>query len=221
MLEYIMKKLLIITFLFLTACKINFTADLYTSDLIELAKSNNPEIISLPMEIEFQVASCEDLNDEKRIMSTYFSDFEFLGCDINSEDFSSYAKAKVSAPVTNTNSITNDLIGFHAYFSDDRAYVYVDTIINDKSFKELKNYVYEQTFQELKLSESKLIIHLNNDLRDAAVWIMPSFVDSKPIAIETEFQLQIRQKLIIETSNVSNSYLEQNFWAPILSIVYN
>ena len=80
-----MKKLLIITFLFLTACKINFTADLYTSDLIELAKSNNPEIISLPMEIEFQVASCEDLNDEKRIMSTYFSDFEFLGCDINSE----------------------------------------------------------------------------------------------------------------------------------------
>ena len=39
MLEYIMKKLLIITFLFLTACKINFTADLYTSDLIELAKS--------------------------------------------------------------------------------------------------------------------------------------------------------------------------------------
>ena len=60
-----MKKLLIITFLFLTACKINFTADLYTSDLIELAKSNNPEIISLPMEIEFQVASCEDLNDER------------------------------------------------------------------------------------------------------------------------------------------------------------
>ena len=25
---------------------------------------------------------------------------------------------------------------------------------------------------ELKLSESKLIIHLNNDLRDVAVWIM-------------------------------------------------
>ena len=33
-----------------------------------MAKSNNPEIILLPMEIEFQVASCEDLNDEKRII---------------------------------------------------------------------------------------------------------------------------------------------------------
>ena len=65
-----MKKFLLISFIIFTSCKINFTADLYTSDLIELAKSNNPEIILLPMEIEFQVASCEDLNDEKRIMST-------------------------------------------------------------------------------------------------------------------------------------------------------
>ena len=50
---------------------------------------------------------------------------------------------------------------------------------------------------------------------------MPSYVDSKPIAIETEFELQKRQKLIIETSNVSNSYLEEHFWTPILSIVHN
>ena len=216
-----MKKFLLISFIIFTSCKINFTADLYTSDLIELAKSNNPEIILLPMEIEFQVASCEDLNDEKRIMSTYFSDFEFLGCDINAEDFSSYAKAKVTAPVSNSNSISNNLIGFHAYLSDDKEYVYVDAIINDTSFKELKNYVYEQTFQELKLSESKLTINLNNDLRDVTVWIMPSYVDSTPIAVETEFELQKRQKLIIETSNVSNSYLEEHFWTPILSIVHN
>ena len=131
-----MKKFLLISLIIFTSCKINFTADLYTSDLIELAKSNNPEIILLPMEIEFQVASCEDLNDEKRIMSTYFSDFEFLGCDINAEDFTSYAKAKVTAPVSNSNSISNNLIGFHAYLSDDKEYVYVDAIINDTSFKE-------------------------------------------------------------------------------------
>jgi len=96
-----MRKLLIFVFLLLTSCKINFVADLYTSDLIDLANSGNPEIIRLPMEVEFQVADCEDLSDEKRIMSTYFSDFDFLGCDLNSEDFMSYARAKVTVPVTN------------------------------------------------------------------------------------------------------------------------
>ena len=214
-----MKKLLILVFLLLTSCKINFIADLYTSDLIDLANSGNPEIIRLPMEVEFQVADCEDLSDEKRIMSTYFSDFDFLGCDLNSEDFMSYARAKVTVPVTNGSDTIGDLIGFRSYISDDQSFVYVDAIINNNLFEELKKYVYDQTFQDLKLSESKLIINLNNDLRNVTVWVMPSFVDNKPIAMEKKFELQKRQKLIIETSNVANAHLEKSSWTPILSIV--
>ena len=214
-----MRKLLIFVFLLLTSCKINYVADLYTSDLIDLANSGNPEIIRLPMEIEFQVADCEDLSDEKRIMSTYFSDFDFLGCDLNSEDFMSYARAKVTVPVTNGSDVINDLIGFRSYISDDQSFVYVDAIINSDLFEELKKYVYDQTFQDLKLSESKLIINLNNDLRNVTVWVMPSFVDNKPIAMEKKFELQKRQKLIIETSNVANAHLENSSWTPILSIV--
>ena len=214
-----MRKLLIFVFLLLTSCKINFIADLYTSDLIDLANSGNPEIIRLPMEVEFQVADCEDLSDEKRIMSTYFSDFDFLGCDLNSEDFMSYARAKVTVPVTNGSDTIGDLIGFRSYISDDQSFVYVDAIINSDLFEELKKYVYDQTFQDLKLSESKLIINLNNDLRNVTVWVMPSFVDNKPIAMEKKFELQKRQKLIIETSNVANAHLEKSSWTPILSIV--
>jgi len=216
-----MKKLLILVFLLLTSCKINFIADLYTSDLIDLANSGNPEIIRLPMEVEFQVADCEDLSDEKRVMSTYFSDFDFLGCDLNSEDFMSYARAKVTVPVTNGSDTVSDLIGFRSYISDDQSFIYVDAIINNNLFEELKKYVYDQTFQELKLSESKLIINLNNDLRNAIVWVMPSFVDNYPIAMEKKFDLQKRQKLIIETSNVANAHLENSSWTPILSIVNN
>ena len=214
-----MRKLLIFVFLLLTSCKINFVADLYTSDLIDLANSGNPEIIRLPMEIEFQVADCEDLSDEKRIMSTNFSDFDFLGCDLNSEDFMSYARAKVTVPVTNGSDVINDLIGFRSYVSDDSSLVYVDAIINNNLFDELKKYVYDQTFQDLKLSESKLIINLNNDLGNVTIWVMPSFVDNKPIAMEEKFDLQKRQKLIIETSNVANAHLEKSSWTPILSIV--
>ena len=48
---------------------------------------------------------------------------------------------------------------------------------------------------------------------------MPSFVDGKAIALDTEYELRKREKLTIETSNVSNSHLETNFWAPIFSII--
>tara|TARA_B100000700_G_scaffold222677_1_gene245420 strand:+ start:107 stop:760 length:654 start_codon:yes stop_codon:yes gene_type:complete len=215
-----MKRFIFIFLIFLlTSCKINFFADLYTSDLIELANSNNQKILSLPMEVEFQVASCEDLDTEKRIMSTFFSDFEFLGCDLSSEDFMSYAKAKVSTPVTNSNKIPDDLIGFHAYYSEDKTFIYLDAIINSDYLKKLKDYFYEQTFQELTLSDSKLRINLNNDKEFIKVIIMPSFVDGKAIALETEYELQKREKLTIETSNVSNSHLESSFWTPILSII--
>jgi len=215
-----MKKILLIfLYLCLSSCKINFFADLYTSDLIDLANSNDAKIIYLPMEVEFQVASCEDLDNEKRMMSTYFSDFEFFSCDLNSEDFMSYAKAKVSAPVSNTNNIPKDLIGFHSYYSEDKSYVFLDAIINNSFLKQLKDYVYEQTFQELTLSDSKLKINLNNDVQSVKILVMPSFVDGKAIALDTEYELRKREKLTIETSNVSNSHLETNFWAPILSIV--
>ena len=137
------------------------------------------------MEIEFQVASCEDLENEKRMMSTYFSDFEFVSCDLNSEDFMSYAKAKVSAPVTNTNNIPKDLIGFHSYYSDNKSYIFLDAIINNSFLKQLKDYVYEQSFQELTLSDSKLKINLNNDVQSVKILVMPSFVDGKAIALNT------------------------------------
>ena len=215
-----MKKRFFVLFLFLlSSCKINFLADLYTSDLIDIANTNKTISLPLPMEIEFQVASCDDLESEKRIMSTYFSNFQFLGCDLNSEDFMSYAKAKVTAPVTNSNNIPDDLIGFQTYLSDDNSYVFLDAIINENLLKQLKEYVYEQTFQELTLLDSKLIINLNNDIGTSKVLIMPSFVDGKAIAFETEYELQKREKLIIETSNVSNAHLEESFFTPILSIV--
>ena len=46
-----------------------------------------------------------------------------------------------------------------------------------------------------------------------------TFVNGKAIALDTKYELRKREKLTIETSNVSNSHLETDFWAPIFSIV--
>ena len=59
----------------LFGCQINFNADLYSSDLISLGNHPEEQSVSLPMTIEFQVASCDDLSTQNRIFSTYFSEY--------------------------------------------------------------------------------------------------------------------------------------------------
>ena len=219
-----MKKLIIfVNLLFLLCgCKIDFTGDLYTSDLIDLANSKEDKVFNLPMEIAYQVASCEELDSVNRIISTYFIDYNNTGCDLG-EDFMSYAKAQVTVPVVNSydifNNSDNSLIGFVSYLSDDSEYVYVDATINSALYESLKNYVYNETFQELSLTESNLSIRLNNDLNSVTVEVQPSFVNSEPIVFATEYVLDRRELMIIEASNVNSAYLEQNLWTPLFLLI--
>tara|TARA_B100001250_G_scaffold145016_1_gene124137 strand:+ start:1224 stop:1895 length:672 start_codon:yes stop_codon:yes gene_type:complete len=218
-----MKKLIIIASLFfLCGCKIDFTGDLYTSDLINLANSKEEKIFNLPMEIAYQVTSCEGTDSVNRIISTYFIEYNNTGCDIG-EDFMSYAKAQVTVPVVNSYDIFNNsgdsLIGFVTYLSEDNKYVYVDATINSTLYESLKDYVYNETLQELSLTESNLSIRLNNDLNSVTVQVQPSFVNSKPIVFATEYVLDRRELMIIEASNVNSAYLEQNLWTPLFLLI--
>ena len=218
-----MKKLIIIASLFfLCGCKIDFTGDLYTSDLINLANSKEEKIFNLPMEIAYQVTSCEGTDSVNRIISTYFIEYNNTGCDIG-EDFMSYAKAQVTVPVVNSYDIFNNsgdsLIGFVTYLSEDNKYVYVDATINSTLYESLKDYVYNEALQELSLTESNLSIRLNNDLNSVTVQVQPSFVNSKPIVFATEYVLDRRELMIIEASNVNSAYLEQNLWTPLFLLI--
>ena len=202
----------------LFGCQINFNADLYSSDLISLGNHSEEQNISLPMTIEFQVADCDDLSSQNRIFSTYFSEYEFVGCDVSSEDFMSYVEARVSTSVTNRTEIS-DLVGFQVDRSDDNKYIYVYVAINENSFKDLKEYVYNETFQELSLSESKFSVNFINDSGDTTIWIQSSFVDRKPIVYQTDFEIKKRDKMKIKLSDVVKSHLEENSWAPLLIIL--
>tara|TARA_Y100000590_G_scaffold440873_1_gene566826 strand:+ start:1975 stop:2646 length:672 start_codon:yes stop_codon:yes gene_type:complete len=216
------KSIIIFTILFLlTGCKIDFTGDLYTSDLIDLANSIEDKKFNLPMEISYQVSDCET-DEVSRMISTYFVEFKSTGCSVG-EDFMSYAKAQVSVPVVNNYDIFNNsndsLIGFVAYLSEDRLYVYADVTISSDLYESLKDYVYNETFQELSLTESNIIIRLNNDLNSATIEIPPSFVNNEPIVFPTEYVMDRRDLIIIQSSNVNASFLEKNLWTPLFTMV--
>ena len=208
---------LILGFLGLVGCQINFDADLYSSDLISLGNHSQEQSISLPMTIEFQVASCDDLSTQNRIFSTYFSEYEFLGCDVNNEDFMSYVEAQVSTSVTNRTQIS-DLIGFQVEKSDDGQYLYVYAALNEDSFLDLKEYIFNETFQELSLADSKFSVNFVNDSGDLTVWVQSSFVDRNPTVYQTDFEVKKRDKINIELSDVVKVHLEKNSWSPLLII---
>ena len=208
---------LISLILILTGCKIDFTGDLYTSDLIDLANTTENKQFNLPMEVAYQVSDCES-DESSRMISTYFIEFKNTGCAVG-EDFMSYATAQVSVPVVNNydifNNANNSLIGFVTYLSEDKKLVYVDSAISADLFESLKNYVYNETFQELSLADSNLIIRLNNDLNTATIEVPPSFVNNEPIVFSTEYIMERRELLIIQSSDVNSSFLENNLWTPL------
>ena len=220
----IKKSLTLITLLLiLGGCKIDFTGDLYTSDLIDLANTTENKQFSLPMEVAYQVSDCES-DESSRMISTYFIEFQNTGCAVG-EDFMSYATAQVSVPVVNKYDIFNNsndsLIGFVSYLSEDKTLVYVDAVTSAELFESLKNYVYNETFQELSLADSNLVIRLNNDLNKATIEVPPSFVNNEPIVFSTEYIMERRELLIIQSSDVNSSFLENNLWTPLFILKNN
>ena len=211
---------LISLLLILTSCKIDFTGDLYTSDLIDLANTKENKQFNLPMEVAYQVSDCES-DESSRMISTYFIEFQNTGCAVG-EDFMSYATAQVSVPVVNKYDIFNNsndsLIGFVSYLSEDKTLVYVDAVTSAELFESLKNYVYNETFQELSLADSNLVIRLNNDLNKATIEVPPSFVNNEPIVFSTEYIMERRELLIIQSSDVNSSFLENNLWTPLFML---
>ena len=218
------KFLILISFiLFITGCKIDFTGDLFTSDLIDLANTAENKQFNLPMEIAYQVADCES-DETNRMLSTYFIEFKKTGCTLG-EDFMSYTTAQVSVPVVNDydvfNNSSDSLIGFVSYLSEDKTLVYVDAVSNSDLFESLKDYVYNETFQELSLADSNLIIRLNNDMNSATIEVPPSFVNNEPIVFATEYNMERRELLIIQSSDVNASFLENNLWTPLFILKNN
>lgn len=209
--------LIIFLFLFLSSCKIDFVGDIYTSDLISIAEKGGS--INLPMEISFQVTSCDDDNSSlNKKIGSYFVDYKQIDCGTG-DDFMSYIKSKVSVPITNNQkefeTQNKSLVGYVSTLNEEEKKTEVYLVVNLQKLESLSDYVENETFQKLSLVDSKFKINLNNDIDNLKVAIYPSIVDGVPIVYPTFFDLNKREKITIENSNVSSMHLEIEGWTPL------
>ena len=201
----------------LSGCKIDFNGDLFTADLIEVAKTGKS--VNLPMEIRFQVSSCdEDLTAFSNKISTFFIDYKQIECGTG-DDFMSYITSNISVPVVNNKKEFEDqnksLIGYWSGIFENRNKPDVFLIMNLDKLSSLSDFVEKETFQKLSLEEGKFEINLINDIDDAKISIYSSRVDGQPIVFETTFELKKRDKITIESSNITSGHLEKYGWAPL------
>lgn len=201
----------------LSGCKIDFNGDLFTADLFEVAKTGKS--VNLPMEIRFQVSSCdEDLTAFSNKISTFFIDYKQIECGTG-DDFMSYITSNISVPVVNNKKEFEDqnksLIGYWSGIFENRNKPDVFLIMNLDKLSSLSDFVEKETFQKLSLEEGKFEINLINDIDDAKISIYSSRVDGQPIVFETTFELKKRDKITIESSNITSGHLEKYGWAPL------
>ncbi len=201
----------------LTGCKIDFNGDLFTSDLIEVAKSGNS--VNLPMQIKFQVSSCDqNLTEFSNKISSFFIDYKQIECGTG-DDFMSYITSKINVPIVNNKKEFEDqnksLIGYWSGIFENRDKPDVFLIMNLNKLSSLSDFVEKETFQKLSLQEGKFEINLSNDIEDTKIRIYSSRVDGEPIVFESTFELKKREKITIESSNITADHLEKYGWAPL------
>lgn len=170
--------------------------------------------INLPMEISFQVSSCdEDLTSLNKKIGSYFIDYQQIDCGTG-DDFMSYIKSKVSVPVVNSLDEFNDqntsLIGYQSTIWEGKTKPAVFMVINLEKLGSLNDYIENETFQKLSLDEGQFKININNDIENLKIQVYPSIVDGVPLVFVTSFELGKREKITIESSNVSAMHLEVN-----------
>ena len=206
---------------FLSACKIDFYGDLYTSDLIKVSEEGGT--LTFPMEVKFQVTSCtEGLSELNQTLKSYFLEYNLLNCKTSTDDFTDYVTSKVQVPVTNDQETfkksNQSLVGYLSKSFENNNEVNVYLILNKSLFNNLSSYIKNKTFQDLSLEASKFKLNLNNDLEQISVVVYPSYVDSKPIVYRTDYKMKKRENISIISSNVNAAHLQLNSWTPIFYI---
>ena len=144
----------------LSSCKLDFVGDVYTSDLISIAEKGGS--INLPMEIRFQVSSCDDDQTSlNKKIGSYFIDYKQVDCGTG-DDFMSYIKSKISVPITNNKqefeTQNKSLIGYLSTLNEETKKTEVYLVVNLQKLGSLSDYVESETFQKLSLVDGKFKI---------------------------------------------------------------
>lgn len=212
----------------LAGCKMNVTAELYTSDLRQAAVNSESGLFApgaLAIEIP-SVDKCAEYSERiGSVVGASIPGFTPRGCERSG--MNSYLKADIEIPIIVDNeswASANSLFGVMAYLTSEEVSAEHESVVvllrlDSSEFRALNSRLNSEFHQQFDLKDSTVSIVVNNDeRRDVSIWVDDVFLNGQPVhgLGRTQATMGHRAAAEIVLSNIGTAWMEQNGWVVAL-----
>ena len=192
-------------------CKMNLTADIYSSDIRMAAAGTAGLTTPATMAFEVPSADAEECAENTAkiasIMAGVVNEFSPKGCVKRGLD--SFLLADTQIPLLNSMGAwkeADSLFGMVLTAKEDK--IHMAMTMDLVKYEILTRRMKDEFHQSVDLADSSITIVLNNDeAQPIRLTVNGVFVNSKPAAIDTDYELLRRHKAEIRFSNVATAYM--------------
>ncbi len=193
--------------LFLIACTGSVTAELYFSDIFEIAYDQDLVYYTRgTVEIEsFSDELDEELNEN---IKKWFSDAKNFR--IIERDYDHFVVADIMVPVINYENwdfdIGNDLLILVVELDDDS--IYLSFELSDSVMEMIDDYLYENYFSSLKITDWEFTIDLKNDTREEYLLELFGgvYANEEPLHYGETYIIDSREAVMIRFGDIIKDY---------------
>lgn len=203
----------------MVGCKMNLTADLYSSDLFDAAAGTDDLTTAAMM--AFQIPGtdeCEKHTAEiAEIMAGVVKDFSPKGCD--SIEMESFLFADTQIPILPESAWAGADALFGVVFVAEGETIGAALVMNRQKYAILTSRMKDKFHQTVNLAESKVKVVLTNDLRESVLYAVEgAFVNGEPALGKTENELRRRHNAEIVFSDVATANLAKHGLASVIAL---
>lgn len=200
-------------------CKMNLTADLYSSDLFDAAAGADDLTTSATM--AFQVPSTEDCDEHTaeiaELMAGVVEDFSPKGCE--SVEMESFLLADTQIPILTESAWAGADSLFGIAFDTEDETIGAALVMNRQKYAILTSRMKAKFHQTVNLAESKVKVVLTNDLREPVLFaVVGAFVNGEPSLAKTTHELRRRHNAEIVFSDVATANLAKHGLASVIAL---
>ena len=214
----------------LTACDQNVSATLYVRDIQEVSASASLMAVPVDLSIEILesglVQKCARPEGQELVdaVAAVFEKAALIGCEKVSGSLNDRMTIKATTTLYKTkqgqNTSISNLLAFEAGTAEDGS-SFVNVRFNPEKYEEVQRRLRRvNSMASIKLSDAFLSLGANNDLREpvTAIYSRGVFINSQPIDLPMQQQLNPRQEAIIKLGDVKLASLAQNGSALVFGI---
>ncbi|WHA43223.1 DUF7424 family protein [Agrobacterium larrymoorei] len=212
----------------LASCEQKLSATLYLRDIQQMMTSNQHDETPVDIKIDILETGMENQCDRPSgreivdLVGSYFEKATLLGCEKIAGSMNGRMSIKVTTRLSYTEQAEAPVKYLLEFQAGPRPNEVSDPLFirfDPEKYADLQAKVKRlNAMTSIKLSEARIALTINNDLREDAPLTIYSgaYVDGQPMEFQQNRILKPREETLIEFGNVKSAFLGQYGWGYIL-----